>query len=76
MMLFYVCARGSDDIDPGDDGGKLISAPDANTAASMWRDDTGRGDPMVFRVPPVSPTPMVHEWHASWALRGVQCLIQ
>lgn len=70
MMLFYVCSDAGDDR--GDDIGNLISAPDAATAASMWKHYHNRDDPLIFRVPPVSPTPMIHPWHTSWALRGAQ----
>lgn len=76
MMLFYVCARGEDGLDPGDDAGRLVSAHNAEEAAQMWSTVSDRDDAMVFRVPPVSPKPMVHDWHVSWAKRGAQCLLQ
>lgn len=74
MMLFYVCAEGEDDEDlaRGEDDGVFISAPNAKIAARMWREKQGRTNPLVFRVPPVSPKPMVHTWHVSWDKRGAQ----
>lgn len=70
MMLFYVCSEGG--CDPGDDEGLIISAHNANEAAYMWVKHKRLNDPIVFRIPPVSPIPMIHEWHISWDKRGAQ----
>lgn len=72
MQLFYVCANDSIDCGAGDDHGWLISAPDGATAAKMWCEDTGRDDPLVFRIPSVNPKPMIHKWHDAWEKRGAQ----
>lgn len=76
MMLFYVCSRDRVGLDPGNDAGRLISAHSVEEAVEMWVMETGRDDALVFRVPSVSPKPMVHRWHALWTERGAQCLLK
>lgn len=74
MQLFFIACNYC-----GESYDWFVSAPNADRALELWLEnefvdgvDAAEAHVKVFRVPPVSPTELVHEWHTSWERRGVQ----
>lgn len=78
MQLFFIaCDHEGENYD------RFVSAATAERAVEIWlntsfvrENDVRDAKVMVFRVPPVSPVELAHDWHTGWERRGLPLILE